>query len=318
MHTRIRVGAGVTALAASAIITGVATADPGESAAPPGVCKTVADIGDSTSLGMDDPQITPDPDRLSTKYSAVAGVERTLFDAAGGRAVIERVGEASPGLEALAALNESHPDCYVIALGTNDAANEAVGSTVDAAERIDQMMALTNGKPVLWPTVKTLPTATVDGYAPDSMTSFNTALIEATSRHPNLTVYDWASEAADDLFADDGIHYTADGMKLRITKFAEALREISLAHAARQSASSTTDTMPPLPDLESPTPAAADTTTTDTTTTEPAPSAQETSSAPTSTVTVTDTPDPVTVTVTETPATVTVTETAMPQGVPAQ
>lgn len=240
-RTRTLVAGSVAAAAVAAgSVAGLAFADEQPIPEAPGVCKTVAHIGDSTSMGMTDPQVIPDEkNRLEAKYAAVAGVEKTIVDAAGGRAIVEAVGQASPGVEAVRAV-AAQADCFVVALGTNDAANEAVGSQVKADQRIEQVLSLTAGKPVLWPTVKTTEAAaSVNGYAPAGMAVFNEALIRATQRFSNLTVFKWDEQADDALFVEDGIHYTADGTQKRIDAFAEALKTVSQAGPSEPATSST-------------------------------------------------------------------------------
>ncbi|QTI67269.1 hypothetical protein [Gordonia polyisoprenivorans] len=199
---------------------------------------------------------------------------------------VERTNTATPGLEALETINQQNPDCYVVALGTNDAAAVAAGASVNAAQRIEKVMAIANGRPVLWPTVKTTDAArSHTGFAPEAMTAFDQALDAATAAYPNLTVFDWAAQASDSLFYPEGIHYTPDGTMEGVTKFAEAVRDMSVAATASASVQTTT-----LPGMS---PAAESTEST-----------TETPSTVTETTTETNT-----VTVTSTPAASTVTET---------
>ena len=46
--------------------------------------------------------------------------------------------------------------CWVLALGTNDTADIAVGSNVSVSARIERMMSVVRGEPVLWVNVKSL------------------------------------------------------------------------------------------------------------------------------------------------------------------
>lgn len=315
-HRRLVAGVSIAGVVVcGAIGITAAAADP---AATPtaGACTTTAHIGDSTSVGMTDPQFLPDTnEQLPAQYAAIAGVHNTIVDAASGRAVVEQIANASPGVDAIAAANTHNPDCYVIALGDNDAANEAAGSAVTAAERIDRVMALTNGKPVLWPTVKT--TAAAAAPADNTaMIHFNDALRAATGRYPNLHVFDWAAQASDDLFFPDGIHYTVEGTKARIAAFAHALRDMSQTAAAAQTPSTeeTTDTADTTTDDDTTTPADTTPTTETTTATE---TTTETSTA-TTTVTTTATPPKSTVTVTATPPTTTITATTTSTATPAR
>lgn len=186
-------------------------------------CRRVIQIGDSTSLGADDAARVPAPtDRLTAQYRQV-GAASVVLDASGGRSIVEKVNGEPNATEAVTGrLARGERGCWVIATGVNDAANIAVGSGVNADARIDRIMSQLRGQPVLWPTVATTPAATNRAYNAGAMTSFNTALRRATSRYPNLAVYDWAATARPDWFAD-GIHYTATGLAERNRRFAAAL-----------------------------------------------------------------------------------------------
>lgn len=223
-----------TTLAAAAPVSAIVSADPDVPAAAEPACHTVAQVGDSTSLAGINTQLVPDEhERTEGAYHDIAGVDHTWIDALAGRTTVDPANNGTNGVDALTTLTTHNPDCYVLAVGTNDAGYVAMGSAVPAAERIDRMMALTAGKPVLWPTVVTLPTETADGYQPESMRAFNAALVDATNRYPTLHVYDWAAlaEANPELFYEDGIHPNPDGARLRNRKFAEQLAHLPTAPA---------------------------------------------------------------------------------------
>ncbi len=186
-------------------------------------CDRVIQIGDSTSVGVDDAARVPTPgDRLTAQYQRV-GARTVTLDALGGRSIVERVNGEPNAADATAAhLAKGERGCWVIAMGVNDAANIAVGSRVNADQRIDRIMTQLRGQPVLWPTVSTTPAASNKAYNAAAMRGFNDALRRATSRYPNLAVYDWAAHANANLFSD-GIHYTAAGTAQRNARFADAL-----------------------------------------------------------------------------------------------
>lgn len=218
-HSRI---ASLLAACLAVVSAAPAFADEGPSRYP-ARCESVVHIGDSTSVVGENEQAIPDAaERLEGRYHA-AGVKTVYADNLGGRSIVERVGDGTNAIDALTALEPKNPSCYVIAMGTNDAANIAVGSNVDAAERIARVLAKTGDRPVLWPTVKTASTTSQQAYANANMEKFNAALRAAAARHPNLKIYDWAAIAGDDLFADDGIHPNVRGAKLRNEKIAAAL-----------------------------------------------------------------------------------------------
>ncbi len=57
------------------------------------------------------------------------------------------------------------------------------------------------------------------------MEIWNDALLRACERYPSMRVYDWASDARDEWFGDDGVHFTAQGNAARGRLIADALRE---------------------------------------------------------------------------------------------
>jgi lysophospholipase L1-like esterase len=83
------------------------------------------------------------------------------------------------------------------------------------------MMSKIGNKPALWTTTKTL--RDKGPYQNANMEHWNQAVIDACVRHPNMRVYDWASEVEDAWFGADGIHFTANGYKERAARLALAL-----------------------------------------------------------------------------------------------
>ena len=114
-------------------------------------CRSVAHIGDSTSVDLISPDYLPDPaQRLGARYAAV-GVRHLKIDASGGRSIVEELpGQVNGYKVASAWQSQGYRGCWVFALGTNDAANVAAGSTIGLMARIDQMMAVAHGQPVMW------------------------------------------------------------------------------------------------------------------------------------------------------------------------
>ena len=55
------------------------------------------------------------------------------------------------------------------------------------------------------------------------MPPWNEALLDACAAHPNMRVYDWASEVQDDWYDDDGIHQNPVGYVHRAERIADAL-----------------------------------------------------------------------------------------------
>jgi hypothetical protein len=185
-------------------------------------CRSVVQIGDSLSVGLDSPSLGRDA-RISARYAAV-GVRSLRYDASGGRSVVETVNDQDGGETVARKVRKAGFDgCWVIALGTNDAADVDAGSPYGYTERIDRMMAIIGDDPVLWVDVKTLRDSGY--YAAPHMRLFDQALAKAHARYPDLQVYDWSADVLDDWFLPDGIHYDAAGSTQRAAHLAAALAE---------------------------------------------------------------------------------------------
>jgi len=153
----------------------------------------VAIVGDSLTDGIKT-RITP--------FAARLGFDAKI-DAQTGR-------DIEAGLSPLKKIVTGR-DLVVVALGTNDARSGLTATEADT--RIDEMMALATGKPVLW----------VNIYRSDTKGTmaaadlFDQQLAAATSRYPNLTVLDWSSYIRNrpELMGADHIHLTSDGYVAR-------------------------------------------------------------------------------------------------------
>ncbi len=186
-------------------------------------CESVAYIGDSTSEGMVLPNYLPNPkQRLDAQYARV-GATKQFFEISGARSIVETLSTTqASGLELVKQLNaEGFEGCWVIGLGTNDAANVYVGSAVALQPRVDQMMKLMGDQPVLWVTVRSLVTS--GPYAEENMEKWNQTLEANCDKYPNMRVFDWASRTRDDWFIEDGTHYTSEGYRHRARLTANAL-----------------------------------------------------------------------------------------------
>jgi hypothetical protein len=185
-------------------------------------CHSVAHIGDSTSVGMVSPLDLPDPaQRLAAQY-ADAGVRHTWIDASGGRSMVEEMPGQVNGFDtARNMVSHGFRGCWVIALGTNDTANVSAGSGVGRMARIQELMSVAHGAPVMWVNVKTLDSS--GPWSEANMRLWNETLLQACRQYPNLRIYDWASAARDGWFISDGIHYTPAGYAARARLIARAL-----------------------------------------------------------------------------------------------
>jgi hypothetical protein len=185
-------------------------------------CRSVVHMGDSTSEGLTSPDYLPDPaDRITARYATV-GVTRSIMEISGGTSIDETIDHA-PNEYTIAKqlVAEGYHGCWVLALGTNDTADVYVGSNVDRAQRIREMMSAIGGQPVLWVEVKSL----VPGgpYAEQNMMLWNEALAEELPHYPNMRLYDWPAVVRDSWFISDGVHYNSRGYVQRARLIADAL-----------------------------------------------------------------------------------------------
>jgi peptidoglycan/LPS O-acetylase OafA/YrhL len=186
-------------------------------------CKAVVHIGDSTSEGLDSPEYLPIlSQRIEARYAEVGAVEQHM-EISGARS-IEETFEGEPNAQEVAEAwkLEGFKGCWVLALGTNDSANVAVGSAVDERERIDKMMTILAGEPVMWVNVRSL-VESGDPYSKENAQKWDEELVAACASYPNMRVYDWAADVKDAWFIDDGIHFTSPGYAARAQLIAQAL-----------------------------------------------------------------------------------------------
>jgi peptidoglycan/LPS O-acetylase OafA/YrhL len=205
-----------------------ATATPSPAAvAPTGdgprtACTTLVHVGDSTSIGFIDDQWVPDEDkRVAARYASV-GVETFIPEIHGAMSTVEPYKDR-PNATTLVErrMAEGYDGCWVFAMGTNEAANVSAGGPLTLGERIDLLMEPIGDGPALWLTLKS--TTSTGPWADAEMQKMNEALLAACDRYPNMRVYDWRSEAPDEWFLDDDIHFTQEGFEERGQRLATAL-----------------------------------------------------------------------------------------------
>ncbi len=187
-------------------------------------CRSVVHIGDSTSEGMVLASYLPRASqRLPAQYHRV-GVKRVILEISGARSIVEVLPGQVNGYNVMRGLvSRGYRGCWVIALGTNDTADVAVGSTVGLMARIKEMMNEAHGEPVMWVNVKSLLNS--GPYAEANMREWNRTLLRACSLYPNMRVFNWAAVAQRRWFIFDGIHYTSAGYLARGHMIAQALAE---------------------------------------------------------------------------------------------
>ncbi|HEU5421068.1 MAG TPA: acyltransferase family protein [Streptosporangiaceae bacterium] len=213
-----------------------AAGGPGARKQPRTSCQQVVHIGDSTSDGLISSDYLPNPaQRLSARYARV-GVRKVYWEISGGRSIVETL-EGQPNAYTVAQrlLRNGYQGCWVLALGTNDTADVAVGSVVPIGARISRMMSVLGSQPVLWINVKSLLSS--GPYSETDMKEWDSALLRACARYPNMRVYDWADVVKTRWFINDGIHFTSPGYAARSRDIARALAEAFPAAPASQPSS---------------------------------------------------------------------------------
>ncbi len=195
-------------------------------------CRAVVHIGDSTSDGLISPDYLPNPRRrIGAQYTRV-GVTRFIPEISGGTSIVETSsGQPNAYEVAQQLIRGGYRGCWVLALGTNDTADVAIGSSVSRAARILEMMSLIGSQPVMWVNVKSLLAA--GPYSEADMLAWNAALVRACARYPNMRVYDWASVVKNRWFIPDGIHYTSAGYAARARRIARGLAAAFPDHGGR-------------------------------------------------------------------------------------
>ncbi|HEX9516315.1 MAG TPA: hypothetical protein VF940_09105 [Streptosporangiaceae bacterium] len=190
--------------------------------APRTSCQSAAHVGDSTSVDLISPAFVPNPaERIAARYAQV-GVRHLSIDASGGRSIVEELPGQRNGYQVASAWRaRGYQGCWVFALGTNDAANVAAGSTVGMMARIEQMMAVAHGEPVMWVNTKTLLSS--GPYASANERAWDKTLVRALAKYPNMRIFDWSGVARPAWFEPDGIHYNSLGCVIRAKAIAEAL-----------------------------------------------------------------------------------------------
>jgi lysophospholipase L1-like esterase len=185
-------------------------------------CRSVVHIGDSTSDGLISPDYLPNPRRRIGAQYARVGATRFIQEISGGTSIVETSsGQPNTYDVAQQLIRDGYQGCWVLALGTNDTADVAIGSVVSRPARIRQMMSVIGSQQVMWVNVKSL--LATGPYSEADMLAWNAALIRACARYPNMRVYDWATVVKNKWFISDGIHFTSRGYAARAHRIANAL-----------------------------------------------------------------------------------------------
>ncbi|WP_404389879.1 acyltransferase family protein [Humibacillus xanthopallidus] len=197
-------------------------------------CTQLVHVGDSTSTGLVDKNYLPAASkRIDAQYRRI-GVRDFSPDILGARSIVERYKDQPNAEQAVVSrVSDGYDGCWVLAMGTNEVANQYVGGTVPLAQRIDLLMEPIGNHPVMWLTVKTLRSS--GPWDDAEMRKWNQALVDACSRYPTMRVYDWRSEVKDSWFIDDEIHFTSAGYAQRAKRIADAFARSFPASGERAS-----------------------------------------------------------------------------------
>jgi peptidoglycan/LPS O-acetylase OafA/YrhL/lysophospholipase L1-like esterase len=206
-------------------------------------CRAVVHIGDSTSDGLISPDYLPNPrKRIGAQYARV-GVTKFIPEISGGTSVVETAtGGPNAYQVAQQLVRGGYRGCWVLALGTNDTADVAIGSSTGRAARIREMMSVIGRQPVLWVNVKSLVAS--GPYAESEMRLWDAALLRACARYPNMRVYNWAAVVKNRWFISDGVHFTSAGYAARARLIARALAA-AFPYRGRPAGHSQSSTHPP-------------------------------------------------------------------------
>ncbi|HEX9033785.1 MAG TPA: hypothetical protein VF834_18250 [Streptosporangiaceae bacterium] len=185
-------------------------------------CQSVAHIGDSTSVDLISSAFLPDKaQQLPARYASV-GVRHLRIDASGGRSIVEALpGQVNGYNVASAWRSRGYHGCWVFALGTNDTANVAAGSSVAMMARIEKMMSVAHGQPVMWVNTRTLLSS--GPWAGANERRWDNTLVRALHKYPNMRIFNWSAVAQPGWFLPDGIHYNSLGCAMRASAIADAL-----------------------------------------------------------------------------------------------
>jgi peptidoglycan/LPS O-acetylase OafA/YrhL len=185
-------------------------------------CRSVVYIGDSTSAGEVSTNYIPNPSERLQAQLADVGVRTTYTEISAARSIVETFeGHPNGATVAQQYIANGFHGCWIMALGTNEAANIVAGSSVGDAARIARMMAVVGSQPVLWVEAVTLVPS--GPYAESGMLNWDQALVQACQLYPNMRVFDWPYWAKTRWFIPDGIHYYSPGYVARSRLIARAL-----------------------------------------------------------------------------------------------
>lgn len=186
-------------------------------------CSEIVHIGDSTSTGLITKKYLAVADQIAAQYTRV-GVKVQHFEIAGGRSINEGYKAARPAKRSAEKWKKKgFNGCWVLALGTMDAAAVGKGIRPGIAARIKMMMDIVGNDSVMWVNLRGRRSAGPWGAA--SLAAWNKELLKTCASFPNMRIYDWASDVQKDWYISDGIHQNSKGYKFRAQFIADALAQ---------------------------------------------------------------------------------------------
>ena len=198
-------------------------------------CTEVVHIGDSTSTGLIGKKYLKTPDAMPAQYTRV-GATTQHYEIAGGRSINEGYQSARPAKRSAETWKKNgFTGCWVLALGTMDAAAVSKGIKPGIRARIKMMMDIVGNDPVMWVNLKGRRSG--GPWGARSLANWNKALLETCEDFPNMRIYDWASDVKKTWYISDGIHQNSEGYKYRAQFIADALAQAFPAVPASESPS---------------------------------------------------------------------------------
>lgn len=182
-------------------------------------------IGDSLGYHLWEPQYVGGEENTMWSRYADVGVATVYPDNAAGRSTHEttRTAPVNAVDAALAVRQNGYRGCWVLMIGTNDAANVAAGANRTLDQRILAMLDVIGDDPLVWVDART---TLADGpWANSNMDAWNEALYRLTAGRRNVAVVPWSEIARPEWFVADGIHHTAEGRAWLAALTADALVE---------------------------------------------------------------------------------------------
>jgi hypothetical protein len=184
-------------------------------------CTEVLHIGDSTSTGLIGKKYLNTADAMPAQYTRV-GATTQHYEIAGGRSINEGYQSARPAKRSAETwAKKGYHGCWVLALGTMDAAAVRKGIKPGIKARIKMMMDIVGNDQVMWVNLKGRRSGGPWGAA--SLAAWNKALLEVCADFPNMHIYNWAGDVKKTWYISDGIHQNSEGYKYRAQFIADAL-----------------------------------------------------------------------------------------------